>query len=495
MIPPSLRAAGMPFQRLFGVWFLFSLAMGTLPVPTSALADSQRALELPVDHGKAPLPVANWTKSFWINSPGANPLAGEGSQGPLTEDADVCIIGSGLTGVSAAYHLGKQLEGRERAAPLKVVILDARDFLAFASFNLALQRFGTDEVLRWLALERHTVTEVVKIIEEHGLQEAVDLTNGGRIELLITPEELTVAKADYKAAEAAGADLDDVKWLNEGETFGSSHPGYLHTGYNLWPLKFVTELYKLAAASPALNLTLHTRTPVTAVTPSNGSSTRPWTLNTPRGSVSCTRIIHATNAHVSHLLPHMSGPAGVIPVRAQVMALRAAAPLDSISRHAWTGNEGFEYWFPRPLEEGQEHPLVIIGGGREATLPKYELYVADDSAINPKAGAALRKFLPTLFPGKYEEGREPEMEWTGIMGYTASSDPFVGPVVDPSSSTNKYEGHFVSAGYSGHGMPRAFACAEALAQMVAAGIMGKSWSPPEWLPRHYLTNRVGLVQH
>ena len=121
----------------------------------------------------------------------------------------------------------------------------------------------------------------------------------------------------------------------------------------------------------------------------------------------------------------MRGPSGVIPVRGQVMALRAAAPLKSISRHAWTGNDGFEYWFPRPLEEGQVHPLVIIGGGRDATGPEYETYVADDSETNQKAGSALRKFLPALFPGKYEEGREPEWEWSGIMAYTTTGDPFV----------------------------------------------------------------------
>lgn len=205
----------------------------------------------------------------------------------------------------------------------------------------------------------------------------------------------------------------------------------LYTGHNLWPLKFVTQLYNLAAASPALNVSLHTRTPVTAMTRSGSANhsaksyRHPLTLSTPRGSISCTRVIHATNAYVSHLLPHLRGPTGVIPIRGQVMALRAAAPLQSISRHAWTGNEGFEYWFPRPLEHGKEHPLVIIGGGRDATQPDYGVYVADDSEVNVKAGNALRKFLPTLFPGKYAEGREPEMEWTGIMGYTATGGAFV----------------------------------------------------------------------
>jgi hypothetical protein len=64
------------------------------------------------------------------------------------------------------------------------------------------------------------------------------------------------------------------------------------------------------------------------------------------------------------------------------------------------------------------------------------------------------------------------------MGYTKLGDPFVrtsnlcpelvtelsvcvnqkvGPVCDPSQPERGFKGHFISAGYGGHGMPRAFA--------------------------------------
>jgi hypothetical protein len=42
--------------------------------------------------GDRDLPVPNATKSFWINTPGANPLADEGSHGQFTPEADVCIF-------------------------------------------------------------------------------------------------------------------------------------------------------------------------------------------------------------------------------------------------------------------------------------------------------------------------------------------------------------------------------------------------------------------
>lgn len=100
--------------------------MSILSVPIRKLEESEKVLALPNDHPPANLPVKNPTRSFWIDTPGANPLAKEGNEGPLTHDADVCIIGSGITGVSAAYHLSKAAE--QKGLKIKAVILEARDF-------------------------------------------------------------------------------------------------------------------------------------------------------------------------------------------------------------------------------------------------------------------------------------------------------------------------------------------------------------------------------
>jgi glycine/D-amino acid oxidase-like deaminating enzyme len=62
-------------------------------------------------------------------APDANPLARVGSTGSLTADADICIIGSGITGVSVAYHLSKLLgDDATLQDALNIVILEARDF-------------------------------------------------------------------------------------------------------------------------------------------------------------------------------------------------------------------------------------------------------------------------------------------------------------------------------------------------------------------------------
>ena len=233
------------------------------------------------------------------------------------------------------------------------------------------------------------------------------------------------------------------------------------------------------------SFSLCTHTPCTQISPPSPESlSSAYTVHTPRGKILTPHVVHATNAYASHLLPHLRGPAGIIPTRGQIIALLAAASAQEITRTGWGGNEGFEYWFPRPNHDASAHErenqLVIVGGGREAKRDgKYEFYETDDSVVDAEVGEVLRRFLPSVFPGKFDSDtneKSVEMEWvranvflpfyvphtdvlqTGIMGYTKSREPFVGPVIDPSAEhKDTYKGQYISAGYTGHGMPRAYA--------------------------------------
>ncbi|KAG8810044.1 hypothetical protein FRC17_003124, partial [Serendipita sp. 399] len=204
-----------------------------------------------------------------------------------------------------------------------------------------------------------------------------------------------------------------------------------------------------------------------------------------------------------------------------------------LSRSGWSANEGFEYWFPRPhpqIRSSNLHdlpsssglepngggdpnnalrrPLIILGGARETMMGRgYGMYETDDSKLDPEASRSLRPFLGHVFPGKFPPGVDSgdperptestsaecneddgvEVEWTGIMGFTKNGDPFVGRVKD--ANGDEVKGQYIVAGFTGHGMPRAYGCAEALASLLWRDMFrpDDSWSPPEWLPRHYLT--------
>ncbi|CAE7057312.1 unnamed protein product [Rhizoctonia solani] len=493
----------------------------TLPVPLNSDSDVFAAFNLSSPR-TAPLPIPNPTKSFWLDSePSANPLGQVGSTGPLPDAADVVIIGSGITGCSTAYHLSQLFQKSGGKKGRSVVILEARDFCSGATgrngghltaatvhdFQQKVEIHGVDEALRTVALERHTVASIVDFLAKtSGAAKEVDLVRGGHVSLLFTPAEIEAARKDIEEAEKAGMDLTGVEFLEPDVTkqrFRVELPAVYSPGHTLWPSKLVTKLYQSAKgdgtakswlnsatswfsqSAPSPSLDLFTHAPVDTIEPISQDPTYRWLVATQRGNIKARYVVHATNAYASHLLPQLAGPTkGIIPTRAQCMAARGSIEARKWPVVGWGGNEGYEYWFARPPEKADEKTLVILGGGRETAVPNHEYNVADDSSLNPVISQALRKFLPRLYPGDFEES-EPEMEWTGIMGFTQSRDPLVGQVY--SDIGKPLAGQYVAAGYSGHGMPRAFACAEVVAQMIHVDILGSEWSPPDWFPRHLLT--------
>jgi hypothetical protein len=72
--------------------------------------------------GRASLPTPNSTKAFWHSEP-SDILLGHRTTISLPTTADIVIIGSGMCGASAAFHLHKRF-GSEN---LDVVMLEARE--------------------------------------------------------------------------------------------------------------------------------------------------------------------------------------------------------------------------------------------------------------------------------------------------------------------------------------------------------------------------------
>ncbi len=116
--------------------------MSTFPLPLDSYAEFEALFESSSPSGPASLPVSSPTKPFWSHpglsrdwssgeddpegSNATNPYAREGSEGALTEQADLVIIGSGITGISIALNLARLVNANGHK--LKVVILEARDF-------------------------------------------------------------------------------------------------------------------------------------------------------------------------------------------------------------------------------------------------------------------------------------------------------------------------------------------------------------------------------
>jgi hypothetical protein len=112
------------------------------PPTVSFDSDFEAAFRTIPSRGPSFLPHPSPSKAFWTH-PGlskdwpqddsdpegdhyANPLAREGSEGPIEHDADLVIVGAGITGVSIALELSKLV--RKEGERMKVVLLEARDF-------------------------------------------------------------------------------------------------------------------------------------------------------------------------------------------------------------------------------------------------------------------------------------------------------------------------------------------------------------------------------
>ena len=179
-------------------------------------------------------------------------------------------------------------------------------------------------------------------------------------------------------------------WLSQ--KYGTPYPSCHLPGHNLWPWKLVTELYKIAkSCTPDFLLTLHTWTPVTSITSNSLSSSSnipcQYFINTPHAPISCSYIIHATNAYASCLLLHFTSPQGIIPNHGQVIALQIVVHRDTLGMAEWVTNQAFKFWFPTPskYDRGKDRdevaPLVILGGEQKENVPQFKM-CNNNSLIN-----------------------------------------------------------------------------------------------------------------
>ena len=221
------------------------------------------------------------------------------------------------------------------------------------------------------------------------------------------------------------------------------YTGIKTEGHNLWPYKLVTRIFEDAQATADergnIEVILHTKTSVTGferaqdtnqqqIRVATTTPERRWKLQTPRGSIACNYVVHATNAYAGHLLPFLAGQElsegdsatydlhqmsnagndseatatspqiegfqhilsqssqrilpkpkprgayGIIPTRGQVGAIRASVGARELGwRNSWFGgaSKGQEYWFPRyqGLESanGSDVHGIATGTGKNET--------------------------------------------------------------------------------------------------------------------------------
>ncbi|KAF9774360.1 hypothetical protein IL306_007641 [Fusarium sp. DS 682] len=432
------------------------------------------------------MPVPNPAPCFWQQQQQQDTieLQDHRSSEQLPDHSDIVIIGAGFAGLSTAHHLVRD------AGATSVCILEARGVCSGATgrngghcrpdfyghiptyIDRARERAGAEIA----EFEIANLRAIKKIIEEEKID--CDFTLTRSIDVWCNEDAAKKAEAVYQTMVSHNFEyMDDVVFYTgdkvEGMIMHMHADGAIHidqicgvkgavacasfTAGTMWPYKFLMHLTKQLLSA---GVNLQTHTPVTSVTadPSGDGS---FIIETPRGKMRAGKVIHASNAYASALLPEYGK--NIIPCKGICCRITvpegATAPLLNNSYINRTKDNVLSYFVPR--HDGS----IIVGGAAAVFGPFKEQWYdnVDDSILIDTAKDYYEDYMQRTYRGWEESGAKVSNIWTGVMGYSYDSNPHIGKV------PNK-DGQFIVAGFNGHGMPVIWLAAKELARMVSQGI-------------------------
>ena len=362
---------------------------------------------------------------------------------PLDGDreADVAVVGAGLTGLWTALFLKALDPGVEVAVieqGLAAYGASGRNAGMLSetvdhSHGLAIEHFGEEEARRLAALGETNVAELAAFLPERQIR--CDYEPTGRLMVALNAAHLDEAARTVETARRLG--LDSFRLLDRAAVQAEVHsPLYLGGvavtgGGILDPVKLVDGL-RAEAERSGVRVYEHSR--VTGLETA-GASVR---VRTAAGSVAARRIVLATSAYTHHLLPGILRR--FIPLYDYILV---SEPLTPAQHEAigWRRRQGitdgrtfFNYY--RLTDDGR-----ILWGTSEAAY--YTGNRVDPSCDHsPAHYAALRASFRRHFPAL--AGLEFPYAWGGPICSTTRMTPFFGHAFGGRVS--------YGLGYTGHGL-------------------------------------------
>lgn len=386
------------------------------------------------------VPAPHSTSSFWHQPPNSF-LYHHRTTPTLPSKCSTVIIGSGIAG-SMTFH---RLQAAGLAVGGTTVMLEARQstfgatgrngghckpmLYHYGSFMATAAELGVDETLKHIRFERLNL----QLLREYVRSDAVDceFTDLPSADIFYNHAEFEVAQQNIAALRKAAPELAAlIRVVSKDTPAGKAEierilrtptavGAAVFSAAKLWPYKLVSHILTKAVRYQGLNL--QTETPALSVSPATEGEGGRWVVATPRGSIRADRIIFATNAHTSHLLPVFRG--WIYPVRAQVAAL---VPPKSLLTRPLTHSYGLvrttrrmaEYLIQRPVTTSpatgrRTGGEIIVGGARE--LADNTGVGHQDNTIDEPVAAFLRSAVSRFFPDETGyPGDADEYEYGGL---------------------------------------------------------------------------------
>lgn len=361
-------------------------------------------------------------------------------------NCDVCIIGAGITGLSAALHLAEQ--------GYKVTVLESQRVgwgasgrsggQALIGFNLSPRdlaaHVGRDDARKLWDLSLSAKALLEATVAKHDI--ACDL-KWGYLMMAIKPRHLKYLAKFKDEIETdtgySGLHLfsrDEARARVGSDTYigGLSDPGSGH----LHPLAYTQGLARAAENAGA---TIYETAPATHIQ----DGAKPC-ITTPGGRVTCSHLILGTNAYLGNLAPHIGRT--IMPVTSHIIATEPLG--DDLARQvlrddacAIDMNNVLNYW--RLTKDKR-----LLWGGQRGGLG-FGTGAGARPDIKQALGASMRAVYPQL------RGCRIDYAWGGKVAVTRNQLPHFGR-----AAKNIYFAH----GFSGHGILLAGLAGKLMAQAI-----------------------------
>jgi dimethylglycine dehydrogenase len=342
----------------------------------------------------------------------------------MKEQAKVVVIGGGVVGVSALYHLAKKGWGDD------VVLLEKAELTSGSTWHAAglLPLFNMSYSVG--QVHKYSVSLYNELEEETG--QPVGFAQVGNLRLAMNDDRMDEY---YQYAATARTIGIDVRFLTP-EEIGKLWPlcntdglvgGIFHPedGY-IQPADLTQALAKGARARGA---TIYRNTAVLNI---EQASSGGWVVETEKGSITCDHVISATGNYARKTGAMVGLDIPVIPVEHQYLVTE---PHPALQQRKQDGlpelgvlRESDGSWYLReenngfilgPYEKGA--PACYVDGPDPRA--EYELFQEDIERLEPHIEAAMNRV-----PAFGEVGIK--KAYNGAIAYTPDGNPIIGPAWD-----------------------------------------------------------------
>jgi glycine/D-amino acid oxidase-like deaminating enzyme len=379
---------------------------------------------------------------YWLDTAPALP---DRSGKDLPDEADVVVIGGGLTGLSTAYHtarkgarvvlvekdkVGSGASGRNGSMCTQGLTISPGE---------ARKRYGQEHARQMYDAFR----EAVDVVEELTLTERIecDFNRSGRLGVAFRPQHFEAMKATQR--DLAENFDHETQLLTRGELKSELGSDYYH-GALLDPLSAALHVGKyvhgLADAAERAGAEIHERNAATGLTRLPGGG---FLVETLHGTIRAPQVMAATDAYTDKAMPwfrkRLINVGSFIIVTEPLGEARAKELIPNARLVVDSKNIG-HYMRLTP-----DHRLAF--GGRARFAPS-------NPASDVKSGDILKREMTEIFPQL--AGVRIDYVWGGMVGFSWDRIPHAGEI----------DGLYYSMGYCGHGVQMATYMGRAVAEMM-----------------------------